>query len=106
MRQEVWSMGCRTTWLLLEGAITERVFSELRFERGAERGQDAARCSNGQPRAGVVVLFGKDGGTFVDLVYEALRGPRHVELGVFELAGELLDQALVEHDDIAAIFRG
>jgi hypothetical protein len=35
----------------------------------------------------VVVLFGQDGGPLVDVVDEALGGPRHVELGLFDLAG-------------------
>ena len=37
---------------------------------------------------------------------DALGGPRHVELGVLELAGELLDQALAERGDVGEVLGG
>src|SRR5262245_10239143 len=73
------------------------------LERGAELGHDAARGADGEPRAGVVVLLGEHAGALVDRVHQAVLGPQHVELGVLELAGELLDQPVVEPGDVGAI---
>src|ERR1051325_6943842 len=70
---------------------------------GAELGDDAAGGADREPGAGVVVVFGEHGGALVDGVDDALGGPRHVELGVLELAGELLDQALAERGDVGGV---
>ena len=52
-----------------------------------------------------MVVLGEHGGALVDGVDDALGGPRHVELGVLELAGELLDQALAERGDVGGVLR-
>jgi hypothetical protein len=65
-----------------------------------ELGDDAAGRADREPGAGVVVVLGEHGGALVDGVDDALGGPWHVELGVPELAGELLDQALAQRGDV------
>ena len=59
-----------------------------------------------EPRAGVVVVLGEHGGALVDGVDDALGGPWRVELGVLELAGELLDQPLAKRGDVGGLLRG
>jgi len=50
-------------------------------------------------------MLGEDGGALVDGVDDALGGPRDLELGVLELAGELLDQAIAEDGDVGGGLR-
>src|SRR5690606_16974681 len=77
--------------------------TRLGSERGAQILEDRRRRADAEPRAEVVVLLGEHGGPLVDLVHEALRGPRHDELGLLERAREVGDEPLAQREDVAAV---